>query len=61
MSSIDFGEKIHPTDRIREVLNSYPFSTTIIRELLANSDDAQATEQVGVCVLHDDDGSHPVG
>ncbi|KAJ3531465.1 hypothetical protein NMY22_g8142 [Coprinellus aureogranulatus] len=45
MSSIDFGEKIHPTDRIREVLNAYPFGTTVIREVLANSDDAQASEQ----------------
>lgn len=46
MSSTGFGEQIHPTDRIREVLNAYSFSSAILREILANSDDAGATEQV---------------
>lgn len=46
MSSTGFGEQIHPTDRIREVLNAYSFSSAILREILANSDDAGASEQV---------------
>ena len=42
----DFGEKIRPIDSIKGILASYPFSVGIFRELLQNSDDAGATEQV---------------
>lgn len=42
----DFGEKILPIDSIKGILASYPFSLGLFRELLQNSDDAGATEQV---------------
>jgi hypothetical protein len=42
-----FSEKPPPLiDRLRSILDSYPFSIGLFRELLQNSDDAGATEQV---------------
>ncbi len=41
-----FGENVAPTAAIRAILNSYPFSIGLLREILQNSDDAKATKQV---------------
>jgi len=41
-----FGESVDPTAAIRGVLDSYPFSVGLFRELLQNSDDASASKQV---------------
>lgn len=41
-----FGEHVAPTDAIRDILRGYPFSIGLLREILQNSDDAKATEQV---------------
>ncbi|TFK35891.1 hypothetical protein BDQ12DRAFT_267709 [Crucibulum laeve] len=43
-----FGQNVDPTAAIRAILGSYPFSIGLLRELLQNSDDARATEQVFV-------------
>lgn len=45
-----FGENVAPTAAIRAILNSYPFSIGLLREILQNSDDARATKQV--CCSH---------
>jgi hypothetical protein len=42
------GERIKPTAAIAAILNSYPFSVGLFRELLQNSDDALASEQVRI-------------
>ena len=42
------GERISPTAAIASILNSYPFSVGLFRELLQNSDDAKATKQVTI-------------
>lgn len=44
--SDSFRETVGPIPAIRAILHDYPFSTTILRELLQNSDDARATKQV---------------
>ena len=41
-----FGERVSPVAAIRAILHDYPFSASILRELLQNSDDAKATKQV---------------
>lgn len=41
-----FGETVSPVAAIRAILHDYPFSASILRELLQNSDDARATKQV---------------
>ncbi|KAF9267247.1 hypothetical protein L218DRAFT_895575 [Marasmius fiardii PR-910] len=41
-----FAEEFDPTDNIKAILDAYPFSIGIFRELLQNSDDAGATKQV---------------
>lgn len=41
-----FSESVSPTLAIRAILREYPFSVSILRELLQNSDDARATKQV---------------
>jgi sacsin len=41
-----FGESVAPTDAIKAILGNYPFSIGLLREILQNSDDAGATEQV---------------
>ncbi|TCD64790.1 hypothetical protein EIP91_003627 [Steccherinum ochraceum] len=46
MDTEDFGQSVRPTAAIRNILDSYPFSIGILRELLQNSDDAKASRQV---------------
>jgi hypothetical protein len=41
-----FGESVSPVAAIQAILHDYPFSASILRELLQNSDDARATNQV---------------
>ena len=41
-----FGENVAPIAAIRAILDSYPFSVGLLRELLQNSDDARASKQV---------------
>ena len=41
-----FAQVADPADSIRAILAQYPQGTVIFRELLQNSDDAGATEQV---------------
>ncbi|KAF8344477.1 hypothetical protein F5887DRAFT_1075526 [Amanita rubescens] len=43
-----FGERVSPIAAIRAILHDYPFSASILRELLQNSDDAKATKQIFV-------------
>jgi hypothetical protein len=45
------GERIAPTAAIAAILNSYPFSAGLFRELLQNSDDAGASQQVRTVYL----------
>ncbi|KAL0062525.1 hypothetical protein AAF712_010564 [Marasmius tenuissimus] len=52
---MSFGEKFVATDNIKAILDSYPFSIGIFREILQNSDDARASEQVFVL----DSRTHP--
>jgi hypothetical protein len=44
--NVNFGESVSPTAAIQAILHDYPFSVSILRELLQNSDDARATKQV---------------
>ncbi len=44
--SRNFGESVSPVAAIQAILHDYPFSASILRELLQNSDDAKATKQV---------------
>ena len=46
MAPMVFGENVDPTAAIRAILDSYPFSIGLLRELLQNSDDALASKQV---------------
>ena len=39
----DFGQQVDLTQRIREILVSYPEGTTILKELVQNADDAGAS------------------
>lgn len=41
-----FGERVPRTLVIKSILDSYTFGNGILRELLQNSDDAEATKQV---------------
>ncbi|KXN87239.1 Sacsin [Leucoagaricus sp. SymC.cos] len=41
-----FGETVAPTAAIKSILQSYPFSIGLLREILQNSDDARAKKQV---------------
>lgn len=50
MAPEDFGQRVRPTAAIRNILDSYPLSVGILRELLQNSDDARATKQVRITV-----------
>lgn len=47
-----FGETVAPTDAIRSILGSYPFSIGLLREIISNSDDARASHQVGLAYSH---------
>ncbi|KAF8318358.1 hypothetical protein F5887DRAFT_928554, partial [Amanita rubescens] len=46
--SCNFGESVSPVAAIQAILHDYPFSASILRELLQNSDDAKATKQIFV-------------
>lgn len=46
-----FRESVSPLAAIQAILHDYPFSASILRELLQNSDDAGATKQVGATPL----------
>lgn len=46
----DFGPRVDLTARIREILLNYPEGTSVLKELLQNADDAQATHFV-ICVF----------
>jgi hypothetical protein len=41
-----FSDKVTAARVIRGILDQYPFSVGIFRELLQNSDDARASKQV---------------
>jgi hypothetical protein len=41
-----FRERVDTTASIKSILDSYPFGNGLLRELLQNSDDAGATNQV---------------
>ncbi|KAJ7736786.1 hypothetical protein DFH07DRAFT_842830 [Mycena maculata] len=43
-----FGEYSLPTDTLAAILGAYPFSVGLFRELLQNSDDARASQQIFV-------------
>ncbi|KIL64220.1 hypothetical protein M378DRAFT_163460 [Amanita muscaria Koide BX008] len=43
---MSFGETVSPVAAIQAILHDYPFSASILRELLQNSDDAGATKQI---------------
>jgi len=49
-----FYETVGPVPAIRAILHDYPFSASIFRELLQNSDDARATKQIFVLDMGDD-------
>ncbi|KAF6749160.1 hypothetical protein DFP72DRAFT_1143529 [Ephemerocybe angulata] len=46
MESTPFGEHVDRLGNIKSILQNYPFSAGLLRELLQNSDDAKATEQI---------------
>lgn len=46
MASAAFRENVDLLGVIRSILDNYPFSAGLLREILQNSDDAKATEQV---------------
>ena len=48
MDTEDYGQRVRPTAAIRAILDAYPFSVGIFRELLQNSDDAGATKQASI-------------
>jgi sacsin len=45
-SSSAFGENVDRLGSIRSILDNYPFSAGLLREILQNSDDAKASAQV---------------
>jgi hypothetical protein len=44
--TMTFSDKVTAARVIRGILDQYPFSVGIFRELLQNSDDARASKQV---------------
>jgi hypothetical protein len=42
----DYAQRISAIGSLRSILQSYPFSVGIFREILQNSDDAGASKQV---------------
>ena len=40
---VDFGQKVDLTASIRNILRNYPEGTAILKELIQNADDANAT------------------
>ena len=49
-SGIPFGQKEKLTNRLKRILTAYPCEKEILKELLQNADDAQATE---ICFIKD--------
>ena len=49
-SGIPFGQKEKLTNRLQRILTAYPCEKEILKELLQNADDAQATE---ICFIKD--------
>ncbi|XP_022809377.1 sacsin-like [Stylophora pistillata] len=49
-SGIPFGQKEKLTNRLQRILSAYPCEKEILKELLQNADDAQATE---ICFIKD--------
>ena len=49
-SGIPFGQKEKLTNRLERILTAYPLKKEILKELLQNADDAQATE---ICFIKD--------
>ena len=49
---MSFGETVSPVAAIQAILHDYPFSASILRELLQNSDNAGATKQVRRLLTH---------
>lgn len=47
----DFAQRATQLGALRGILGSYPYSVGLFRELLQNSDDAQATKQVRDSIL----------
>jgi len=47
MATSAFSESVDLLGVIRNILQNYPYSPALLRELLQNSDDAKATIQVG--------------
>ena len=45
-TSSAFGENVDRLGSIRSILDNYPVSAGLLREILQNSDDAKATTQV---------------
>jgi hypothetical protein len=43
-----FGQKIATLDAIKAILADYPLGTSLFREFIQNSDDAEASKQVSV-------------
>ena len=56
MAPMVFGENVDPTAAIRAILDSYPFSIGLLRELLQNSDDALASKQVRYYLVYSNAG-----
>ena len=52
---ISFGQKEKLTNRLKRILTAYPCGKELLKELLQNADDAQATE---ICFIKDS-RSHP--
>ena len=48
----DFAQSTSVVDSLRGIINQYPHGVGTFRELLQNSDDAGATEQVRACCIH---------
>ncbi|RXW22308.1 hypothetical protein EST38_g3561 [Candolleomyces aberdarensis] len=54
VTSSAFGENVDRLGSIRSILDNYPFSAGLLREILQNSDDAEATAQTFLldCRMH---------
>eukprot|EP00736_Rhodelphis_marinus_P000378 Rmarinus@m.27629 len=53
----EFGQRVDLTQRIREVLQNYPDTAALIKELIQNADDAKATE-ICICLDHRTHGAN---
>jgi hypothetical protein len=48
----DYAQRISPVSSLRAILEAYPLSVGILRELVQNSDDAGASKQVWLVDLN---------